>query len=261
MRVRYLCLLGILTGMPLLAEPFNYVTNGGFESGATSGVLTPAAGLNVYVFGVGGSTDIDGWTVSASSINNGSDTPLSVVVTANPPQQPASGTYAVDFDPSWNISTGALLSGPVTGTLPEISQTLSLPSGSYDLTFDGAVEQDGGVGTRPLTVTLSGAADLDDTVTTSETDDVGYTLFSFDFESTGGNVTLTFIPDDFSPEPNFMLDNVSVTSEAPEPGSLLPLLSIFTVALVRSVLGKRRKQGHDTRKGATTLTDDPLIWS
>lgn len=97
MRVQYLSLvLGILTGMPLLADPFNYVTNGGFESGATSGVLTPAAGLNVYVFGVGGSTNIDGWMVSASSINNGSDTPLSVLVTGNPPQQPAGGTYAVD---------------------------------------------------------------------------------------------------------------------------------------------------------------------
>jgi hypothetical protein len=129
MRVRYLSLLlGILTVMPLLADPFNYLTNGGFESGATSGVLTPVAGLSIYVFGVGGSTNIDGWTVSASSINNGSDTPLSVLVTGNPPQQPASGIYAVDFDSSWNISTGALLSGAVTGTLPEISQTFALPS-------------------------------------------------------------------------------------------------------------------------------------
>ena len=77
----------------------------------------------------------------------------------------------------------------MTGTLPEISQTLSLPAGSYVLSFDGAVEQDGGTGTRPLTVTLSGAASLDQTVTTSETDNIGYTLFSFDFVSTGGAVT------------------------------------------------------------------------
>jgi hypothetical protein len=168
------------------------------------------------------------------------------------------------FDPYWNISTGALLSGPVTGTLPEISQTFALPSGSYDLSFDGAVEQDGGAGTRPLTVTLAGAADLDDTVTTSEPDNVGYTLFSFDFDSTGGNVTLTFTPDDFSPEPNFMLDNVSVTSptsEAPEPRYLLPLLGLLIAAVVRSVLSRRRKQAKDTPKGATAFRDNPLIWS
>jgi hypothetical protein len=190
MRVRYLSLLlGILTVMPLLADPFNYLTNGGFESGATSGVLTPVAGLSIYVFGVGGSTNIDGWTVSASSINNGSDTPLSVLVTGNPPQQPASGIYAVDFDSSWNISTGALLSGAVTGTLPEISQTFALPSGSYDLSFDA-----------------------------------------------------------------------SLTSEAPEPRYLLPLLSLFMTALVRSVLSRRSKQAHDIQKGATTFMDNPLIW-
>jgi MYXO-CTERM domain-containing protein len=86
-----------------------------------------------------------------------------------------------------------------------------------------------------LNVTLSGAATLDQTVTTSETDDVGYTLFSFDFVSTGGNATLTFTPDDFSPEPNFMLDNVSVTSpsaDTPEPG-FLPVLGLLGLALLR----------------------------
>jgi len=105
---------------------------------------------------VGGAADIGGWTVSASSNNNGSAAPLSVLVTGNPPQIPAGGQYAVDFDPFWNIATGALLSGPVTGTVPQISQNLSLPAGSYVLSFDGAVEQRGGPGTRPLTVTLSG---------------------------------------------------------------------------------------------------------
>jgi hypothetical protein len=228
MRVQYVCLLlPFLLGVPLLADPFNYVTNGGFETGATSGVLSPAPGDVIYVFGVGGATNIGGWTVSASSVNNGSGTPLSVVVTADPPQVPASGIYALDFDPSWNISTGALLDGPVTGTLPEISQNLSLPAGNYVLSFDGAVEQDGGLGIRPLTVTLTGAADLNQTVTTSEPDDLGYTLFSFDFASTGGNVALTFTPNDFSPEPNFMLDNVSVTSSTPEPSFALPLLCLL----------------------------------
>jgi hypothetical protein len=78
----------------------NYVTNGGFETGATSGVLSPTnPGDLIYVFGVGGSTNIGGWTVSASSNNNGSGTPLSLLVTGNPPQQPASGSCAVDFDP------------------------------------------------------------------------------------------------------------------------------------------------------------------
>jgi len=49
-------------------------------------------------------------------------------------------------------------------------------------------------------------------LTTSEIDAVGYTLFLFGFESTGGIVDLTFTPNDYSPEPNFMLDNVSVTA-------------------------------------------------
>jgi hypothetical protein len=203
MRTRYLSLLfPFLLGVPLFAD-INYVTNGGFETGATNGKLSLSmpGGLLIYVFGVGGATDIGGWTVSASSNNNGSSNPLSVLVTGNPPQVPAGGLYAVDFDPFWNISTGALLSGPVTGTLPQISQTLSLPAGSYVLSFDGAVEQDGGPGTRPLTVTLTGAASLNQTVTTNKIDSTGYTLFSFDFVSTGGGVDLTFTPNDYSPSP------------------------------------------------------------
>ena len=132
-------------------------------------------------------------------------------LTGNPPQQPAGGSYAVDFDPFWNIATGALLGPTVTGTLPEISQTFLLPAGSYILSFDGAVEEGVLPQTRPLTVTLSGAATLNQTVTSDESDSPGYNLFSFDFDSTGGSVTLAFIPNDFSPEPNFMLDNVSVT--------------------------------------------------
>jgi len=224
-------------GVPLLAGPVNFVTNGGFETGATSGVLsTSVPGDLIYVFGVGGATNIGGWTVSASSNNNGSGTPLSVLVTGNPPQIPASGSYAVDFDPFWNVSTGALLGPTVTGTLPEISQSFSLPAGAYTLSFDGAVEQDGGSGIRPLTVTLSGAATLNQTVTTSETDNIGYTLFSFGFVSAGGSVTLTFIPNDYSAEPNFMLDNVSVVSAVPEPSfaPLVPgLLGLMGVALWR----------------------------
>jgi hypothetical protein len=139
----------------------------------------------------------------------------------------------VDFDPFWNIATGALLGPTVTGTLPEISQTFSLPAGAYLLSFDGAVEQNGGAGTRPLTVTLSGAATLNQTVTTSETDNVGYTLFSYNFVSTGGNVTLTFIPNDFSAEPNFMLDNVSVTAAVPEPSFALPLVALLAAMWLR----------------------------
>jgi MYXO-CTERM domain-containing protein len=96
------------------------------------------------------------------------------------------------------------------------------------------VEQEGGPGTRPLTVTLSGAASLNQTVTSSEIDSVGYTLFSFDFTSTGGNVDLTFTPNDYTPEPNFMLDNVSVTATTPEPSyALLAMLGLLGVALLR----------------------------
>jgi hypothetical protein len=55
--------------------------------------------------------------------------------------------------------------------------------------------------------------------------------------------------------------HASVTSQAPDPRYLLPLLSLLTAALVRSVLGRPHKPEHDTRKRATTPTDDPLIWS
>lgn len=234
-------LLAFLMGLPLLASPINYVTNGDFETGATSGVFSHAiAGDLIYVFGVGGQTNIGGWTVSSSSNNNGSSTPLSVLVTGNPPQIPAGGSYAVDFDPFWNIANGALLGPTVTGTLPEISQTFSLPAGAYLLSFDGAVEQNGGSGTRPLSVTLTGAATLNQTVTTSEPDNIGYTLFSFEFLSTGGDVTLTFTPNDFSAEPNFMLDNVSVTA-VPEPAFTLLML-----ALVAAMLLRRRVLRHVT---------------
>ena len=41
---------------------------------------------------------------------------------------------------------------------------------------------------------------------------------------------LTFIPNDFSPAPNFMLDNVSVTA-APEPAFGLPLLAAVGLIL------------------------------
>jgi hypothetical protein len=242
MRVRYLSiLLPFLLGLPLLAD-INYVNNGGFETGAASGQFSPSIpGDLIYVFGVGGATDIGGWTVSASSNNNGSTTPLSVLVTGNPPQVPASGKYAVDFDPYWNIATGALLSGTVTGTLPRISQNLSLPAGNYVLSFDGAVEQDGGPGSRPLTVTLSGAATLNQTVIASQPDNIGYTLFSFDFTSTGGSVELTFTPNDYSPEPNFMLDNVSITATTPEPRYVLLLIGLLGMVLWRRAYVRRRK--------------------
>jgi hypothetical protein len=236
--LRRVCLAGLATlalTAPAMADPFNHVVNGGFESGATAGVLSPSlAGppfnYVIYVFGVGGATNIGGWTVSNSSNNNGSSTPLSVLVTGNPPQVPAGGSYAVDFDPYWNITTGALLNGPVTGTLPEISQTMDLPAGNYVLSFEGAVETLSPPASRPLNVTLTGAAALNQTVTTSESDAVGYNQFTFDFSSTGGNVTLTFTPNDYSPEPNFMLDNVSVTA-VPESSSGLLLLTMLAAVL------------------------------
>jgi hypothetical protein len=218
-----------LLALTASASPMQYVTNGGFETGATSGVLSPTNPADlIYVFGVGGSTNIGGWTVSSSSNSNGASTPLSLLVTGNPPQQPASGNFAVDFDPFWNISTGAIIGPTVTGTLPELSQILSLPAGNYVLSFDGAIEQGGGPGTRPLTVTLSGAATLDQTVATSEIDSIGYNLFTFNFASTGGNVTLSFTPNDYTAEPNFMLDNVSVTS-TPEPCYALAVLGLLLV--------------------------------
>jgi hypothetical protein len=228
---RTLLLLPLLLGVPLLASPINYVTDGDFETGATSGILSPSVpGDLIYVFGVGGVNTIGPWNVTAGPNSNGSTNPLSVLVTGNPPQQPAGGNYAVDFDPFWNVTTGALLGPTVTGTLPEISQTFTLPGGNYVLSFEGAVEQGVLPQTRPLTVTLSGAATLNQTVTTNETDSVGYTMFSFAFDSTGGSVTLTFIPNDFSPEPNFMLDNVSVTA-VPEPTFALPVLALLGLML------------------------------
>jgi len=82
-------------------------------------------------------------------------------------------------------------------------------------------------------VTLRGAASLNQTVTTSQIDNTGYTLFSFDFTSTGGNVDLTFTPNDYTPEPNFMLDNVSVTAVTPESSyALLVPLGILGLALI-----------------------------
>ena len=137
--------------LPAIGSP-NYIVNGGFETGATAGVLSPTlAGppnnYLIYVFGVGGATDIGGWTVSTGPKSNRSTTPLSLLVTGNPPQTPASGSYAVDFDPFWNISTGEILGPTVTGTLPELSQTMILPAGDYLLSFDGALETGGAVGT------------------------------------------------------------------------------------------------------------------
>ena len=120
--------------------PADFVVNGGFETGATSGVLSPTIpGDLIYVFGVGGQTNIGGWTVSNSANNNGSPTPLSVLVVGSPPQFPASGNYALDFDPFWNVQTGALLGPTVTGTLPQISQVIQLPAGQYVLSSTSAV--------------------------------------------------------------------------------------------------------------------------
>ena len=206
-----------------LAGPINYVTNGGFESGASSGVFSNSfPGDLIYVFGVGGATNIDGWSVSAGPNSNGSGTPLSVLVTGNPPQTPAGGSYAVDFDPFWNIQTGAILGPTVTGTLPEISQTVNLPAGQFVLSFNGAEEQPDLDLPRSLGVTLTGAATLTEVASTTTPDNVGWDFFSYIFTSSGGAVTLTFIPDDFSPEPNFMLDNVAINA-APEPSTAIPM--------------------------------------
>jgi hypothetical protein len=113
-----------------------------------------------------------------------------------------------------------------------------LPAGNYVLSLDGATEPGANaVKTRPLTVTLSGAATLNQTVTTNEPDDIGYTLFQFDFASTGGAVDLTFTPNDYTPIPNFTLDNVSVTA-TPEPSHMLPL-ALGMLGLLKAAL--RRK--------------------
>jgi hypothetical protein len=222
----------------LSAGPLNYVVNGDFENGVTAGVLSaalaaPPDNYTIYVFGVGGATNLGGWTISGSGNNNGSGTPLSLVVTGNPPQAPESGSYAVDFDPFWNIATGAILGPTVTGTLPELSQTMFLPVGDYVLSFYGALEVGGPVTTRPLNVTLSGAAALNEIATAAIVDASGYQLFSYDFASTGGNVTLSFTPNDYSPEPNFMLDNVQVTA-TPEPSTgALCAIAVATVLALR----------------------------
>ncbi len=225
-------LVSILLALSATPAFADFLTNGNFETGATSGVLSPTlAGppLNyqIYVFGVGGQTDIGGWTVSNSTIDNGSATPLSVLVTANPPQPPGGGLYALDFDPFWNIATGDLLSS-ATGTLPEISQTVNLPAGDYILSFDAAIEIGAAPESRSVEFQLTGAASLTGTATTSRPDDTGYDHFSYLFSSTGGATTLTFIPDDFSPQPNFMLDNVSIVA-TPEPARSLVLLAAVLV--------------------------------
>jgi hypothetical protein len=213
----------LLWWTPTTARAANLVVNGDFETGATAGVLSPSfPGDIIYVFGVGGQTNIGGWTVTSSANNNGSSTPLSVLVTGNPPQIPAGGTYALDFDPFWNVTTGAILGPTVVGTLPQISQVVALPAGKYVLAFDAAVEQSSPPGTRSVLVTLAGGASLSQTATTSTQDNTGYDHFGYDFTSSGGAVTLTFTPNDYSPEPNFMLDNVSINA-VPEPSSIVLL--------------------------------------
>jgi PEP-CTERM motif len=220
----------LLGWAPAAVVADNYVPDGGFETPGTSGVLSPTIpGDLIYVFGVGGATNIGLWSVTSSVNNNGSTTPLSVLVTGEPPQVPASGSYTIDFDPFWNVQTGSLLGPTVTGTLPQISQVIQLPAGEYVLSFDAAIEQNGGAGTRSVLVTLNGGASLSETPTTSRPDNTGYDFFSYNFSSNGSAVTLTFIPDDFSPEPNFMLDNVSITS-VPEPSTII-LMGISGLAL------------------------------
>jgi hypothetical protein len=225
-------MLPVVFGVPLFAN-LNYITNGGFENGATTGELSPTNPADlIYAFGVGGQTSITGWTVSASSISNGSANPLSLLVVGDPPQVPASGSYAVDFDPFWNVKTGALLGPTVTGTLPQLSQTVFLPAGGYVLSFDGALEQPGiDRAARLLAVSLTGAATLSETAVATTRDNVAYTQFTYDFTSAGGNVDLTFTPDDFTPAPNFMLDNVSITAATPEPDYGAPIaIGLLTFA-------------------------------
>jgi hypothetical protein len=245
MRSAYLGLVAaaLLGWAPAAFATNNYVVNGGFETGATSGVLSPSIpGDLIYVFGVGGQTDIGGWTVTSSGNSNGSANPLSVLVTANPPQVPASGTYALDFDPFWDVKTGQLLGPTVTGTLPQISQVLQLPAGQFALSFDAAVEQPDLGEARSVAVTLTGAASLLQTPTTSRVDTTGYGHFQYNFTSSGGALTLTFTPNDFSPEPNFMLDNVAISS-VPEPSSI-GLLAIGGIGLV---LIRRKNQGDSSQ--------------
>ena len=91
------------------------------------------------------------------------------------------------------------------------------------LSFDAAIEQsDVAPESRSVLATLTGAASLLETPTTSRPDDTGYDHFSYNFTSTGGAVTLTFTPNDYSPQPNFMLDNISINA-VPEPSSVVLL--------------------------------------
>jgi hypothetical protein len=66
----------------------------------------------------------------------------------------------------------------------------------------------------------------------------GYDHFAYNFTSSGGVATLTFTPNDFSPQPNFMLDNVSI-APVPEPSSVA-LLGVGCLGLI--TLGWKRRQ-------------------
>ena len=98
-----------------------------------------------------------------------------------------------------------------------------MPAGQYVLSFDAAVEQPNpSQESRFVGVTLTGTAVVVGDADHEPPDDTGYDYFSYNFTSTGGAVTLTFTPDDFSAQPNFMLDNVSINA-VPEPSSVVLL--------------------------------------
>ena len=103
----------------------DFVVNGGFEAGATAGVLSPTnPGDLIYVFGVGGQTNIGGWTVSAPPTTMVRRRRSRSWWSAARPNSRHRASYALDFDPFWNVHTGALLGPTVTGTLPQISQVI-----------------------------------------------------------------------------------------------------------------------------------------
>jgi choice-of-anchor C domain-containing protein len=114
-----------MLGSATIAQSANLITNGSFEDGTNA----PGAGFRTLN---ATNTDITGWTVASGSID-------------------WIGSY-------WQASAGQRsidLSGNEPGAL-DVSQTLSLGPGKYELSFDLSGNPDGGPTTKSASVILGG---------------------------------------------------------------------------------------------------------
>lgn len=192
--------------LPAAAQAAPIITNGSFETSTT------VQGGPAFVTLNNGSTAIDGWTVTAGSID-----------------------YILSYWPAQDGSRSIDLSGNEPGAISQTFNTIANQRYVVKFFLGGNFD-----GPPPSKTIQASAGDFSGTFTYTPTGTgnfQGYNAYSFGFVGTGSPTTLTFASLSSGPF-GAALDNVSVTA-VPEPASWALMIAGF--GLAGAALRSRRR--------------------